>query len=205
MLLFLLSHVPWGSWFIRIQWRLRLSFWLLRTKTLWEHLFHGWLARLSLCLRTGSSVCWVSTTTVGAGSSAYRFRSRFFERCSKVSDGSSSASSSSVVSWRIFRMKFRFLVLHAQFEFNRLLFWWSFFHRFLCPTSLLSRSLRSFVRWFQSPASLCFLLLGRVLWSPSRGVLFQELPPLRCFLWFRLRSAPLNSVDGFRVRVMMII
>ena len=59
----------------------------------------------SLCLFLGSLCSWVSTTTVEAGSFVRWFRSHFFERHIKVWAGSSSASSS-MVSWRIFCMKF---------------------------------------------------------------------------------------------------
>ena len=64
----------------------------------------GFLVRSFLLPPTGSSLACVSTTIKGAGSSACCSQSRFFERRTKVSVGSSSASSS-VVSWRIFRMK----------------------------------------------------------------------------------------------------
>ena len=82
-------------------------FWLPRAKTLWEDFFpvwSSWPSGSSLCLATGSSLSWVSTTIVRADSSARCSRLRFFGRHSKVSVGSSSASSS-MLSWRIFCMK----------------------------------------------------------------------------------------------------
>ena len=80
----------------------------------------GWPADSSFFLPTGSSLSWVSPTTIRAGSSACCFQSCFFGRRSMVSAGSSSASSS-VVSWRILCTKSSCSQSCLQREFNRLL------------------------------------------------------------------------------------